>query len=87
ISRGYSAEFLLDYWIIPSALTTATNTFLIKDRTALMIPYGVAGDILVGNGINVSQGQAFIAEYEKKRDSIDTSTEYGKQEISNSRGW
>lgn len=87
ISRGYSAEFFLDYWIIPSALTTATNTFLIKDRTALMIPYGVAGDILIGNGINVSQGQAFIAEYEKKRDSIDTSTEYGKQEITNSRRW
>jgi len=53
ISRGYSAEFFLDYWVIPSAVTTATNTFLIKDRTALIIPYGVAGDILIGNGINV----------------------------------
>ena len=87
ISRGYSAEFFLDYWIIPSAVTTATNTFLIKDRTALIIPYGVAGDILIGNGINVGQGQAFKAEYEKKRDAIDTSTEHGKQTIANVKGW
>ena len=87
ISRGYSAEFALDYWIVPPAVTTATSTFLIKDRTALIIPYGVAGDILVGNGINVSQGQAFQGLYEKKRDAIDTAVEYGKQEIANSRGW
>lgn len=87
IPRGYSAEFFFDHYIIPAALTTATDTFLIKDRTALMIPYGVAGDILIGNGINVGQGQAFIAEYEKKRDSIDTSKEYGKQTISNTRKW
>jgi hypothetical protein len=87
ISRGYSAEFFLDYWIIPSAVATATDVFLIKDRTALMIPYGVAGDILIGNGINVGQGQAFIAEYEKKRNSIDTSTEHGKQTIANTRNW
>jgi hypothetical protein len=87
ISRGYSAEFFLDYWIIPSAVTTATNTFLIKDRTALIIPYGVAGDILIGNGINVGQGQAFKAEYEKKLKAIDTSTEHGKQTISNTRRW
>jgi len=87
ISRGYSAEFFLDYWIIPSAVTTATDTFLIKDRTALIIPYGVAGDILIGNGINVGQGQTFKAEYEKKRDAIDTSTEHGKQTIRNIKGW
>jgi hypothetical protein len=87
ISRGYSAEFFLDYWIIPSAVTTATNAFLVKDRTALIIPYGVAGDILIGNGINVGQGQAFIGEYEKKIKGIDTSTEYGKQTINNTRGW
>ena len=87
ISRGYSAEFFLDYWVIPSAVTTATNTFLIKDRTALIIPYGVAGDILIGNGINVGQGQAFKAEYEKKLKAIDTSTEHGKQTISNTRRW
>jgi hypothetical protein len=87
IPRGYSAEFFFDHYIIPAALTTATNTFLIKDRTALMIPYGVAGDILIGNGINVGQGQTFITEYEKKRDSIDTSKEYGKQIISNTRKW
>ena len=87
ISRGYSAEFFLDYWIIPPAVTTATNTFLIKDRTALIIPYGVAGDILIGNGFNVGQGQVFKAEYEKKKGQIDTSVEYGKQTISNTRGW
>jgi len=87
INRGYSAEFFLDYWIIPPAVTTATDTFLIKDRTALIIPYGVAGDILIGNGINVSQGQVFKAEYEKKRDAIDVSTEHGKQTINNVKGW
>jgi len=87
ISRGYSAEFFLDYWIIPPALTSSTDTFLIKDRTALIIPYGVAGDILIGNGINVGQGQTFKTEYEKKRDSIDTSTEHGKQTIGNVKGW
>jgi hypothetical protein len=87
IPRGYSAEFFFDYYVIPPTLTTATNTFLIKDRTALIIPYGVAGDILIGNGINVSQGQAFIAEYEKKRNAIDVSKEYGKQTISNTRNW
>jgi hypothetical protein len=87
ISRGYSAEFFLDYWIIPSAVTTGTDTFLIKDRTALIIPYGVAGDILIGNGINVEQGQVFKAEYEKKRNSIDVSTEHGKQTIANTRRW
>jgi hypothetical protein len=87
ISRGYSAEFILDYWIIPPAVTTATDTFLIKDRTALIIPYGVAGDILVGNGINVPQGQAFKELYEKKKGNIDTAVEYGKQTITNSRRW
>jgi hypothetical protein len=87
ISRGYSAEFILDYWIIPSAVASATDTFLIKDRTALIIPYGVAGDVLIGNGINVGQGQAFIAEYEKKLKAIDPSTEHGKQTIANVKGW
>jgi hypothetical protein len=87
ISRGYSAEFFLDYWIIPPVVTTSTSAFLIKDRTTLIIPFGVAGDVLIGNGVNVGQGQAFKTEYEKKRDKIDTSTEHGKQTINNTRGW
>jgi hypothetical protein len=87
ISRAYSAEFFLDYWIIPPAVTTATNVFLVKDRTALIIPYGVAGDILMGNGFNVAAGQALKQEYENKKAQIDTSKEYGKQTILNTRGW
>jgi len=87
ISRGYSAEFFLDYWVIPPLLTTATNTFLIKDRTALIIPYGVAGDILYGNGYNLAAGTALKNEYEKKKGQIDTSKESGKQTIANTRNW
>ncbi len=87
INRGYSAEFFLDYWRIPSGVTTATNTFGIKDRTALIIPYGVAGDILIGDGFNVDAGQALKEQYERKKNAIDVSVNYGKQEIVNSRGW
>jgi len=87
IPRGYSAEFFFNYWKQVSALTTATNTFEIKDKTVLIIPYGVAGDILLGDGLNISAGQALKAEYEKKKAQIDPSNEYGRQKVDNILGW
>ncbi len=87
ISRGYSSEFIFNYYRQVSALTTATNTFEILDKSALIIPYGVAGTILVGNGYNVKAGQQLLAMYEAKKNGIDVSNEYGNREIVNEQGW
>lgn len=87
IPRGYSAEFRFNYWKLVSGLTTATNTFEIKDKTVLIIPYAVAGDILLGNGFNIQAGQALKNEYEKIKAQIDTSNEYGRQKVDNICGW
>ena len=87
IPRGYSAEFIIDYWRFPSAVTTATNTFDILDKFAWLIPYHVAGTILVGNGFNVGAGQTLLNIYEQKKGRIDTSIEYGRQSVINYKGW
>jgi hypothetical protein len=87
IPRGYSAEFKFHYFTMPSMITTATNVFDLKDKTVMIIPYFVAGSILAGNGFNIPAAQMLLAEYERKKAAIDTSTNRGKHTISNTKQW
>jgi len=87
IPRGYSAEFFFYYWKQVTGVATATDTFDIKDENALIIPYYVAGMIMIGNGFNVAAGNKLVEMYEYKKDNIDTSQNYGKHDIYNICGW
>jgi len=87
IPRIYSAEFYHNYWKQVSGVTTATNTFEIKDKTVLLIPFGVAGDILIGNGFNIQAGNTLLEKYESKKNQIDTSNEQGRHTMFNYQGW
>jgi hypothetical protein len=87
IPRGYSAEFYHNYWKQVSKVTTATNTFDLKDKTCLIIPYGVAGDILIGNGFNVQAGMTLKNTYEQMKAQIDTSNEQGRHTLYNIKQW
>jgi len=87
IPRGYSAEFYHNYWKQVTAVATATNTFDLKDKTCLIIPYGVAGDILIGNGFNVQAGMTLKNTYESMKERIDTSNEQGRHTLFNIKGW
>lgn len=87
IPRNYSAEFLFYYWKQVSSVVTATDTFDILDKTALIIPYAVAGAILIGNGFNLAAGQKLIDMYEYKKSRIKTTHEYGRQKLDNIMGW
>jgi len=87
IPRGYSAEFFFYYWKQVTGVATATDTFDIKDENALIIPYYVAGMIMIGNGFNVAAGNKLVEMYEYKKGNIDTSQDYGKHDIFNLMGW
>jgi len=87
IPRGYSAEFYHNYWKQVSGVATATNTFDVRDKTAAIIPFGVAADILIGNGFNVAAGRVLEEKYERMKAQIDTFTDQGRKTISNYKGW
>lgn len=87
IPRGYSTEFRFNYYKKVNPLTSATDTFEIQDENAWIIPYGVAGTVLIGNGFNVGAGQVLNGMYEQKKNQIDTSENFGRQEIYNIKGW
>ena len=87
IPRGYSAEFYHNYWKQVSQVTTATNTFDLKDKTVLNIPFAVAGDILIGNGFNIQAGRELKSEYEKMKFQIDPSNEQGRHTMFNIKRW
>ncbi len=87
IPRGYSAEFYHNYWKQVTAVATATNTFDLKDKNVLAIPFAVAGDILIGNGFNIQAGNTLKAEYEKMKARISTFEAQGRQTMYNIKGW
>jgi hypothetical protein len=87
IPRGYRGEFVFDYWRLPSAVTTATNTFDIRDSYAYIIPWGVAGAIMLGNGFNARVGQLYIQIYEGKKNGIKLDHNYGRMGLDNIKGW
>jgi len=87
IPRGYSAEFYFYYWKQVTGVATATDTFDIKDKNALIIPYYAAGMILIGNGFNIPAGDKLVETYEYKKANIDTSQDYGKHTMYNVVGW
>jgi hypothetical protein len=87
IPRNYRGEFVFEYWKYPTMVTTAVQTFEIMDANALKIPWGVAGSIMLGNGFNARVGQMYMDMYERKKNSIKMSHNYGQIKVDNIKGW
>lgn len=87
IPRGYSAEFMFNYYKIVTPVTSVASSFEMKDKTVLLIPYAVAGDILIGNGYNLQAGKILKEEYEIKKAQINPYRYLGKTEITNAKSW
>lgn len=87
VPRDYRGELVFDYWRMPSGVTTAVNTFEIRDAYAYIIPWGVAGAIMMGNGFNARVGGMYMQYYEQKRDAIKLDHNYGYMKLDNIKGW
>jgi len=88
IKRQYSAEFSFYYYRQVSAIDSAsTSKFEVTDKTALLIPFALAGTVLNANGYNLQAGSTFINTFEAKKAQIAQSENNGKQEIYNIKGW
>jgi hypothetical protein len=87
IPRDYRAEFVFEYWKLPSAVASGTETFQIRDAYAYIIPWGVAGTIMLGNGFNARVGQLFLDMYEKKKNNIKLDHDFGYMKLDNIKGW
>jgi hypothetical protein len=76
INKESDATYILEYFVYPSVITEETsNDFVLEiDQDVQMIlPYGVANDILKSDPS--SDYTAFLAEYKRKLDSLDTRRE------------
>ncbi len=87
IPRDYRAEFVFEYWKLPSAVSTGLDTFQIRDAYTYVIPWGVAGTIMLGNGFNARVGQLFLDMYEKKKNNIKLDHDFGYMKLDNIKGW
>jgi hypothetical protein len=87
IPRNYRGEFIFEYWKLPELVTTAADIFYIRDAYTLIIPWGVAGTIMLGNGFNARVGQLFLDMYEKKKNNIKIDHDFGYMKLDNVKGW
>jgi hypothetical protein len=87
IPRNYRGEFVFEYWRMPTAVTTAAATFQLRDAYAYIIPWGVAGAIMMGNGFNARVGQLLLDMYERKKNNIKVDHDFGYMQLDNIKGW
>lgn len=87
VPRDYRGEFVFEYWAMPSAVATALDTFKIRDAYAYIIPWGVAGAIMMGNGFNARVGAMYMQYYEQKKDAIKLDHDFGYMKLDNIKGW
>lgn len=87
LPRNYRGEFVFEYWRMPTQVVTAADTFQLRDAYAYIIPWGVAGAIMLGNGFNARVGQLFLDMYEKKKNNIKLDHDFGYMQLDNIRGW
>lgn len=76
INRKSNAQYILEYYIYPTAITeTTSDKFMLElDQDVQMIlPYQVANDILKVDPS--ADYQAFLAEYQRKLQALDTRRE------------